>query len=297
MVYPELSRRVRRVRRVDPHASRSEAQDDNKMRITAVKTRRVELTDRDLFGLLSESIKNLEENAVVAVTSKIVAITEGRIVRIGNVSKEEKAPNVSKEDRKEVELKQKNDLISGEAERFIPSNKNKYGVSLTIKNNILAANAGIDESNANGYYILWPENPHKSANAIRKFLREKFSLKNLGVILTDSKTTPLRWGVTGIALGYSGFAPLKSYVGTPDLFGREFAFEKMHIADSLAAAATVVMGEGSEQTPIAVIDDLPFVTFQENDPTEEEIKNLKINLEDDLYGQLLTSVAWEKGEK
>lgn len=247
------------------------------MRVTAIKTRLVELTNRDLFGLLSESIKNLEEKSVVAVTSKIAAITEGRVISIDQVDKQ--------------------DLIKREAERFIPSNKNKYGVSLTIKNNILAANAGIDESNADGHYILWPENPQKSANSIRSHLKEKFNLKNLGVILTDSKTTPLRWGVTGIALAYSGFAPLKNYVGTPDLFGREFAFEKMHIADSLAASATVVMGEGSEQTPIAVIDNVSFVEFKENDPTEEELKNLQINLEDDLYGQLLTSVDWQKGEE
>jgi F420-0:gamma-glutamyl ligase len=107
----------------------------------------------------------------------------------------------------------------------------------------------------------------------------------------------MRWGVTGMSLAHSGFGALKNYIGEKDLFGREFKFEKLNIADSLAASAVLVMGEGSEQTPLAIIEDLPQVEFLERNPTNEELKELKINIEDDLYAPLLKSVMWRKGNK
>ncbi len=136
-----------------------------------------------------------------------------------------------------------------------------------------------------------------SANAIREHLCKKFDLKEVGVIITDSRATPLRWGVTGTVLAHSGFVAIKDYVGQNDLFGRQFAFEKLHVADSLAASAALVMGEGSEQTPLAVVTDVPFVDFQSRNPTQEELDSLIIAKEDDLYAPFLTSVKWEKGKK
>jgi F420-0:gamma-glutamyl ligase len=67
--------------------------------------------------------------------------------------------------------------------------------------------------------------------------------------------------------------------------------------DALAAAAVLVMGEGSEQTPLAVISDLPFVSFQEREPAAEELQQLRIAHEDDIYSPLLMSVPWHKGQQ
>jgi F420-0:gamma-glutamyl ligase len=89
---------------------------------------------------------------------------------------------------------------------------------------------------------------------------------------------------------------LKSYIGTPDIFGRPLHFEKTNVADSLATASVVVMGEGNEQTPLAVISDVPFVEFQDKNPTQEELEGLHIELEDDVFAPLLTSVEWKKGK-
>lgn len=247
------------------------------MKVTAFKTEKITPGNFRLEDFLSRFVPTLSENSVLAISSKVVAICEGRFVKMENADKDE--------------------LISSEASFYIPRERNPYNVTLTIKDNLLIAGAGIDESNGNGFYILLPEDPQKSANFIRKFLREKFNLKNLGIVMTDSRTTPLRWGVTGLAISYSGFKPLKDYVGTPDLFGRNFQFEKLNIADSIASAAVLVMGEGAEQTPLAVIEDIPLIEFQDEDPSEEELENLKIDLDSDLYGSLLKNAPWEKGFK
>jgi F420-0:gamma-glutamyl ligase len=117
----------------------------------------------------------------------------------------------------------------------------------------------------------------------------------VGVIITDSKTTPMRWGVTSIALAYSGFKSLKDYIGKEDLFGRKFQFEKLSIIDSLATSARVTMGEGSEQTPMAIISDIPFVKFQDRNPTKKELKELEITVDIDIYGPFLKNAQWKKG--
>ena len=117
----------------------------------------------------------------------------------------------------------------------------------------------------------------------------------MGVLITDSTTRPLRRGVTGVALAHSGFAAIEDYVGRPDIFGHPLTVTKANIRDGLAAAAVLVMGEADEQTPLAVIADLPFITFQERDPTAEELAFLHISLEEDLYAPLLTRAPWQAG--
>ena len=229
-----------------------------------------------MANILDKYIKSVKERSVVVITSKIVSICEGRVVKIGKADKEK--------------------LIEKEAEYFLPPEKSKYNVTVTIKGNLLAASAGIDESNGAGYYILWPKNPQKTANEARKYLQKRFSIKKVGVIITDSKTTPLRWGTTGASISYSGFLPIYSYIGKRDIFGREFEMQKANIADALSAAAVLVMGEGSEQTPLAVIEDIPFVKFQEKNPSKKELRNFHINIDDDLYGPLLKGVKWQKGK-
>lgn len=241
----------------------------------AYKTKKV-LSGDDLFEILESSLPKLEENSVVAVSSKIIALCEGRVA----------------EDTEEI----RDRLVEEEAEYYLPRHSNKYDFCISIKHNTFTATAGIDRSNGNGQLVLWPKDPQKSVNEIREWLVEKFNVQNIGVITTDSKTSPLRWGVTGVAIAHSGFEALKSYVGKPDIFGRLLHFEKTNIADSLATAATLVTGEGDEQTPLAVITDIPFVVFQPRNPTQEELDSLHIELEDDVFHPLLTAVAWKKGK-
>ncbi len=247
------------------------------MYITAVRTHKITKDDKDVFAILDAYLPKLSDKTVVVVTSKILAIIEGRIVKIGEISKDE--------------------LVVKEAELYLPPTESKYHFSLTIKNNLLIPSAGIDESNGNGYYVLWPKNPQQWANDIREYLTKKFHISSLGVIITDSKTTPLRWGVTGVTIAYSGFLPLNDQVGIPDLFGRVMQATKVNVIDGLAAAAVVTMGESNEQTPLAVIKDAPFVQFVDRNPTKEELASLHIEMEDDLYAPLLKSVEWKTKKK
>ncbi len=242
------------------------------MNIQPYKTNKI-VAGNDLYQVLDASLPKLTEKSVVAVTSKIVGICEGRLVKAGT-------------------LEDKFKLAETEADYYLPPGENQYGIMLSINHNLLVASAGIDASNSDGYFSLWPKDPQKSVNQIREYLTKKHQLKHVGVILTDSKLSPLRWGVTGYAITHSGFKALNSYIGTEDLFGREMHMEQTNVIDSLASASVVVMGEGSEQTPLAVITDVPFIEFQDRNPTEKELDALKINIKDDVYASMLSAVPW-----
>jgi len=246
------------------------------MKITPIKTHKITGKDIDIGVVLDKYITSLSEKSVVVVTSKIVSICEGRI-------------------HKKITDEQKDIYAKEEAEYYLPREFNQYGFMISINHNIMVASAGIDESNGNGYYVLWPKDPQKSANNIRSYFAKKYNLKNIGVIISDSKLTPLRLGVTGVSLSHSGFESIYSYVGKPDIFGRKMRAEKSNIADSLATAAVLVMGEGDERQPLAVIEDIDFVRFQNRNPTKQELDDTKISLEDDVYASMLTSVKWKKG--
>ncbi|CAN5540043.1 putative folate metabolism gamma-glutamate ligase [soil metagenome] len=246
------------------------------MKIYAIKTHKVTSKDQDLLAFLDGYLTSFKNGSILAITSKIVAFCQGRIVKLSDIDKQT--------------------LIEQEADYFLPPEMNRYHVSLTIKDGRLIPSAGIDESNGDGYHVLWPRQPQATANAVRIYLQQRFACEQVGVVITDSNVTPLRLGVAGVAIAHSGFLALNDYVGTPDLFGRTLRMTKVNVMDALATAAVLVMGEGSEQTPLAMIEDLPFVTFQDRAPLPEELQELHIPMEDDLYGSLLTSVAWQPGQ-
>src|SRR3989344_2286840 len=234
------------------------------MVVTGIKTNKITQKDKDILKVLEKylpagrrGVPKLSEKSVVAVASKIVAITEGRIVKIGTIDKDK--------------------LIKRESQYYLPRSQNPYNVSLTITGGTLVATAGIDESNGGGYYIFWPKYPQKTPNQIWISIKKKFDLRNVRVIITDSRTTPLRWGVTGFCLAYSGFEALKNYIGTKDIFGKQLEYTKLSIIDNLASAASLVMGEGNEQTPIAIVEDIPGIVFKKENPTKKDLEKIKIS--------------------
>ncbi len=242
------------------------------MKVTAVKTKLLEANQYTLTEVLSESLGSLSENSIVAVSSKVISLCEGNVLPLKDISKD--------------------NLIESEADIFIPKKYSKYGVYLTVKNGLLVPSAGIDESNTNGYYVMWPKNPQKTANYCWEFLRKKFDLNNIGIIITDSTTSPLKWGVTGKAISHCGFKSVNSKIGEKDLFNKTLRQTRINIADGLAASAVLCMGESVEQTPVAIIEDVPFVEFQNHVPTSDELKSLRIEIEDDLYAPILERAPW-----
>lgn len=248
------------------------------MNVRAIKTRKVTAGSGSLNDLLAEAIINLSDGSVVAITSKVAAICEGRVVPIGSVDKQK--------------------LIEQEADFYLPPELNKYGFSFTITNGTLIPVAGIDESNGNGQYVLWPAEPQATASAARNFLASKFNVSRLGVVITDSTARPLHYGTEGVTIAFAGFRPINNYVGQEDLFGRPFKVSMANLPDALASAAVLVMGEGTEQTPIAVIDDVPAVQFDATSPTVEELNQFFVShKEDDLFKPFLENAPWQLGGK
>lgn len=228
------------------------------MKIQAIKTATFE-EHGDLIAFVLTAVKKLPEKSVVVVSSKIVALAEGRT----------------------ASLKEKTKLIKKESEWALPSSK----VFLTLKDGVLGANAGIDESNANGKLMLLPKNSFASAHKLRTALQKKYKLKNLGVIITDSALMPLRAGVIGVALGYAGFKGVRDYRGKKDIFGRRMEFSRTNVADSLATTATLLMGEADEHQPLALITNAP-VEFIDSVKKNE----MRITPREDIFWPVLKKI-------
>ena len=115
---------------------------------------------------------------------------------------------------------------------------------------------------------------------------EEIKEKEIGVLITDSRTTPLRRGVIGAGLGWCGFKPLYNYIGKPDCFKVPLAVTQVNLIDSLSASAVLCMGEGDEQTPFALIRNAPKVEFEPSPPQREDVEFFYVKAEEDLYGPL-----------
>lgn len=243
------------------------------MRCFPIKTHKIKYKkDNDILNIIDLYIKNLKENSVVCITSKIISICEGRVKKDCNFD----------------------ELIKKESDLYIPSSKNKYKTTITVKEGTLIARSGVDNSNSDGYYVLWPKNPFKSANQICEFLKKKFKIKNLGVIISDSRSIFLRKGTCGICIGYCGLKPFKKYKNATDIFNFTLN-QSLNIVDNLATVGVLVMGEGSEQTPIAIIENAEHIKFTNLKPSTQEISLWRIKKEDDLYHYFFENAKWEKG--
>lgn len=237
------------------------------MQFLQIKTRKLRPPKDDLFSAMLKSLPKLRNGDMVFITSKVLAIHQGRCVKIN--------PGDSA---------QKSRLVRREAEKLLPSAKNApHPFTLTIKNHTLIPSAGIDESNADGYYILWPSRIQAAAKQIWHYLKTKYKLGKIGVIITDSHTTPLRWGTQGICIGFYGFEPVEDCRGKQDIFGHKLKYTQKNIVDPLAAMAVLKMGEAGEQTPLLVLRDANFVKFTD----KNRYRKLVVPPKNDLYYQLL----------
>ena len=222
------------------------------MRLYAVKTRVIKTGDdpvQVILQSLREQNLKLEDNDILAVTSKIIAYTEDRLVKLSDVKPSDKAKKLAQQFSLQPEFAE---LILREADKI-------YGgvekAVLTLKNGILTANAGIDNKNAPiGFAVLWPKNAEKWAMHIREEIKRKTGRK-VAVLIVDSGLIPLRIGTVGLALAVAGFKPIKDCREEKDIYGKPLVITRHAIADSLASAAHLLMGEAAEKTPIVLIKD------------------------------------------
>lgn len=239
--------------------------------IIPIKTKKFLPPKDDLYAALKH-LPGLKEGDVLVIASKILAIHQGRCIKY----------NVSSI---------KHEEIKKEADYYLPPHLvGRSEIVLTIKDNTLIPSAGIDESNGNEYYILWPKNSSAEAKRITSYLKKQNKIKKLGTIIADSHTTPLRWGTQGISLGFFGIEPLKDYRGQKDIFGRKMKYTQSNIIDSLANLGVLMMGEGKEQTPLVIIRGMKNLKFT------NKLNNRKLVIEPkkDLYYPLLKIFKKEK---
>ena len=235
------------------------------MQFLPIKTRKFLPPKDDILEELNKRLPKLKEGDVLLIASKILAIHQGRT-------------------RKIQDPRSKSQLIKKEADYSLPKHLvNGSDIMLTIKDYTLIPSAGIDESNGNGYFILWPKNTNKLCKEICEYLKKKHHIKKLAVIAVDSHTIPLRWGTIGISIGFYGLKPLYDYRGKKDIFGRKLKYTQSNIVDSLSAIAALLMGEGAETSPIVLLRDAKFVKFTTSDTHRE----LVIKPKKDLYYPLL----------
>lgn len=228
--------------------------------LSAIKTKRVE-PNTDLLAFLDQFIDKLEERSVLVVTSKIVSLCEGRIV---------------------PKTFDKRELIRQEAEKYLEKENSIF----TIKHGLLIPASGIDESNIEDGYLLYPEDPMKSAILIWEHLKNKFGLKEFGVVITDSRSQPLRRGTSGVSIGWCGVQSLDNCIGRPDLYGKPLKITMRNVVDGIAAAAVLVMGEADEQTPLVKITNINGIKFLNHPPTQEELDTFFLKTEEDIYAKI-----------
>lgn len=231
------------------------------MNIQPVKTPRINAYD-DLYVILESVLPVvIPEKTIIVISSKIIALCEGSVVLKSKVLN-------------------KDELIIDNADAYLPRSYTPGGyVMHTIKNNLIIPTSGIDASNTGEYYALLPRDSYDSAKQIYKWVTENYGIQKCAIVISDSRSQILRNGVVGYATGFYGCHPIRNYRGTLDVFGHHMHFSQSNIPDAVSAAANLVMGEGNESTPIALVSDVPGIVFDQQDHQSD----FEISQEEDMY--------------
>jgi len=200
----------------------------------------------------------LQDHDIIVLAESAVATAQGRIVKLESIQPSEEAREVALQYDIEPALAevviQESDAIVGGIPGFL----------LSIKSGHLLPNAGVDGSNApEGHVTLLPADPDALAHDLRKTILEKTGCV-VAILIIDSRTHPMRYGSGGVAIACSGIPAIIDERGRKDLFGRELKVTRRAVADNIASAAELVMGESDEQTPAALVRglDIEFGEFE-----------------------------------
>lgn len=197
---------------------------------------------------------SLQDGDILVLAQKIVSKSEGRLVNLATVQPSPRAIQLGAQIEKDARLVELVLQESNEVLRTRPGT-----IVVEHRRGFVCANAGIDHSNVSGedWVLLLPEDPDKSAENIRQAL-EQASGARLGVMIIDSHGRAWRQGTVGVAIGLSGMPGLVDLRGQPDLFGYTLRVTTVGAADELAAAASLVMGQAAEGTPVVHARGFPY---------------------------------------
>lgn len=206
---------------------------------------------------LARSRLQLVPHDVLVVAQKIISKAEGRMVVLADVTPSARAKELACEVDKDPRLVE---LILSETKRIVRSGPNVLIVEHRL--GFVMANAGVDQSNVGAQdgierALLLPRDPDASAEALRADLSSRFDVR-IGVVINDSFGRAWRLGTVGVALGVAGLPALKDLRGRPDLLGRPLRVSISGFADEIAAAASLLMGQGDEGRPMVIVRGLAW---------------------------------------
>src|SRR5208282_3792582 len=199
--------------------------------------------------------QELRDGDVLVISSKFIAIAEGRIVSLDSVTPSGRAKELSRDYEIPAELCE---LIIQESDQILGGVR---GFILTVKQGLFTPNAGIDKSNIeHGRVVLYPADPLRSATQVVDGARSRRGIR-IGAVVSDSRLMPTRMGTTGVALAATGFRAIRDLRGMPDLFDNPLKVTRQALADDLCSGAQLVMGEAAESTPIVIVRGLDASTL------------------------------------
>ena len=217
----------------------------------------------DLARLIVDATKRpgigIRDDDVLVVGQKAVSKSEGRLVDVDKIRASKRAVQLARRTGKsggfvEVVLRDARKVVRADREAFIVRTKHGW----------TCLNGGVDKSNVQGpvTYALLPEDPDASARRLRSRIK-RLTGQTVGVIICDTHSRPFRRGQVEETIGVAGLNPMVDYRGQRDLFGYQLRFKNVAVADELASAAELVMGQGREAIPAAIIRGVKRVRFQE----------------------------------
>ena len=212
-----------------------------------------------ILQALSENNIALDDNDIFVLAQKIVSKAEGRAVNLASVTASQPAIELAVETEKDARFVE---LVLQESNQVLRTRPGT--IIVEHKLGFVCANAGIDHSNVAGagsaaeeWVLLLPVDPDHSAALIRKEIEARTG-KQIGLLIIDSHGRAWRNGTVGVAIGVSGLPGLQDLRGQPDLFGFTLRITQVGVADELAAAASLVMGQAAEGTPVVHVRGFPY---------------------------------------
>ncbi|MBE7435783.1 MAG: coenzyme F420-0:L-glutamate ligase [Anaerolineales bacterium] len=212
-----------------------------------------------LVNALPDTDLELRNNDIFVVAQKIISKSEGRMVNLADITPSSRAMELVPQVEKDPRLIE---LILRESKEVMRVRKDVIVVEHRL--GFVCANAGIDHSNVKGegnvdeeYVLLLPQDPDASAQKLRYEIKQ-LANKDVGVMIIDSHGRAWRNGTVGICIGLSGIPALVDERGWKDLFGYTLKATVVGVADELAAAASLVMGQAAEGTPVIHARGFPY---------------------------------------
>jgi len=225
----------------------------NEIKIIGLKNIPVIKEGDDLAHIICEAAEkqgiSIQNGDIIVVTHVVVSRSEGRIIDLSKVKPSVFALNLAKLTGKNPAMVE---VILREAKNI--ARIGNGNIITETKHGFICANSGVDKSNVPGEnnVALLPENPDESAEKIRKGIK-RITGKNVAVIISDTQGRPFREGQINVAIGVSGINPIRDRRGEKDLFGYTLKAKRIAIADEIASAAELVIGQADEGIPVAII--------------------------------------------